>query len=100
MSYFHNAELASPLYVYITNFLVHSAKSIHLFLAMDSEFAFSFLLLYFVVSLRPVICQTSGTVNVGESLVATGQSPPWFSPSKDFAFGFRQINENDDFFLL
>ncbi|KAJ6392759.1 hypothetical protein OIU77_022279 [Salix suchowensis] len=67
---------------------------------MDSEFAFSFLLLYFVVSLRSVICQTSGTVNVGESLAATGQNPPWLSPSKDFAFGFRQINENDDFFLL
>ncbi|KAG5227595.1 G-type lectin S-receptor serine/threonine-protein kinase [Salix suchowensis] len=67
---------------------------------MDSEFAYSFLLLYFVVSLRSVICQTSGTVNVGESLAATGQNPPWLSPSKDFAFGFRQINENDDFFLL
>ncbi|KAJ6945115.1 hypothetical protein NC651_000219 [Populus alba x Populus x berolinensis] len=27
-------------------------------------------------------------------------NPPWLSPSNDFAFGFRQISENDDFFLL
>jgi hypothetical protein len=67
---------------------------------MDSKFAFSCLLFYFLVSLHSVICQTSGTVNVGESLTAMGQNPPWLSPSNDFAFGFRQISENDDFFLL
>ncbi|XP_061962263.1 G-type lectin S-receptor-like serine/threonine-protein kinase RLK1 [Populus nigra] len=67
---------------------------------MDSKFAFSCLQFYFLVSLHSVICQTSGTVNVGESLTAMGQNPPWLSPSNDFAFGFRQISENDDFFLL
>ncbi|CAK7328191.1 unnamed protein product [Dovyalis caffra] len=28
------------------------------------------------------------------------QTLPWLSPSNDFAFGFRQLNGNDDFFLL
>ncbi|KAG6787638.1 hypothetical protein POTOM_003681 [Populus tomentosa] len=67
---------------------------------MDSKFAFSCLLFSFLVSLHSVISQTSGTVNVGESLTAMGQNPPWLSPSNDFAFGFRQISENNDFFLL
>ncbi|CAK7339233.1 unnamed protein product [Dovyalis caffra] len=67
---------------------------------MDSKFAFAFLLFYFLMSSHSVISQTSGKVNIGESLVTMDQNLSWLSPSKDFAFGFRQLNDNDDFFLL
>ncbi|KAK9941300.1 hypothetical protein M0R45_017909 [Rubus argutus] len=45
-----------------------------------------------------VLAQTNGSVAVGASLSAAGNSS-WISPSGDFAFGFRQL-ENNDLFLL
>ncbi|CAK7339225.1 unnamed protein product [Dovyalis caffra] len=69
-------------------------------LAMGSKFAFAFLLFYFLMSSHSVTSQTSGNVSIGESLAAMDQNLPWLSPSNDFAFGFRQLSDNDDFFLL
>ncbi|KAF3448234.1 hypothetical protein FNV43_RR08947 [Rhamnella rubrinervis] len=37
---------------------------------------------------------------VGASLSTSDNSPPWLSPSGDFAFGFRQIRNHTDLFLL
>ncbi|KAM5582519.1 G-type lectin S-receptor-like serine/threonine-protein kinase LECRK3 [Rosa sericea] len=45
-----------------------------------------------------VLAQTNGSVAVGASLSAAGNSS-WISPSGDFAFGFRQL-ENNELFLL
>ncbi|XP_022960709.1 G-type lectin S-receptor-like serine/threonine-protein kinase LECRK3 [Cucurbita moschata] len=61
---------------------------------------FLLLLLSFVV----VVCaQSNGTrISTGSSLVAGSFSvQAWRSPSDDFAFGFRNVdNNNDDLFLL
>ncbi|KAG7023869.1 G-type lectin S-receptor-like serine/threonine-protein kinase RLK1, partial [Cucurbita argyrosperma subsp. argyrosperma] len=61
---------------------------------------FLLLLLSFVV----VVCaQSNGTrISTGSSLVAGSSSvQAWRSPSDDFAFGFRNVdNNNDDLFLL
>ncbi|KAA8528131.1 hypothetical protein F0562_035618 [Nyssa sinensis] len=43
--------------------------------------------------------QTNGNVTVGASLTATDEASSWPSPSGDFAFGFRQL-ENKELFLL
>ncbi|XP_062083919.1 G-type lectin S-receptor-like serine/threonine-protein kinase RLK1 [Humulus lupulus] len=45
-------------------------------------------------------CQTNGSVKVGTTLSATDDSPPWLSASGDFAFGFHQLGNNKDLFLL
>ncbi|XP_051118952.1 G-type lectin S-receptor-like serine/threonine-protein kinase LECRK2 [Andrographis paniculata] len=42
----------------------------------------------------------AGTVPLGASLTADGTSDPWRSPNGDFAFGFRQLPDNDDLFIL
>ncbi|KAH7864622.1 hypothetical protein Vadar_031853 [Vaccinium darrowii] len=38
-------------------------------------------------------------VTLGSSLSATGDNPSWVSPSGDFAFGFRQLNNTNTFLL-
>ncbi|KAK6164238.1 hypothetical protein DH2020_001102 [Rehmannia glutinosa] len=43
---------------------------------------------------------TAGNVTVGASLTATENSNPWRSPNGDFAFGFQQLQENNDLFVL
>ncbi|KAM5582500.1 hypothetical protein ABKV19_002756 [Rosa sericea] len=69
------------------------------------QMAFTVRLLLLISSLFLVLeslfAQTnSGKVDVGASLSATaGNSSSWLSPSGDFAFGFRQL-ENSDLFLL
>ncbi|XP_024159152.1 G-type lectin S-receptor-like serine/threonine-protein kinase RLK1 [Rosa chinensis] len=69
------------------------------------QMAFTVRLLLLISSLFLVLeslfVQTnSGKVDVGASLSATaGNSTSWLSPSGDFAFGFRQL-ENSDLFLL
>ena len=64
--------------------------------------AFAFALtqtLFSLLLLLPIsaAAQTKGTINVGASLSATDNSS-WLSPSGDFAFGFRLLN--NDLFLL
>ncbi|KAM5582512.1 G-type lectin S-receptor-like serine/threonine-protein kinase RLK1 [Rosa sericea] len=69
------------------------------------EVAFTVWLLLLLISslfLAPisVVSQTDYKVAVGDSLSATaGHNSSWLSPSGDFAFGFRQL-ENSEYFLL
>ncbi|XP_044478549.1 G-type lectin S-receptor-like serine/threonine-protein kinase RLK1 [Mangifera indica] len=42
--------------------------------------------------------QNNGTVRVGQYITAADNSQPWFSPSRDFAFGFHKL-DNEDLFL-
>ncbi|KAM5582505.1 G-type lectin S-receptor-like serine/threonine-protein kinase RLK1 [Rosa sericea] len=75
-----------------------------LHLLQQRKMAFPVRLLLFLSSLYlvpiSVFAQTDGKVVVGASLSATaGNSSSWLSPSGDFAFGFRQL-ENSDLFLL
>ncbi|KAK1365027.1 putative non-specific serine/threonine protein kinase [Heracleum sosnowskyi] len=50
------------------------------------------------------LAQTSskGSIDVNSSLTITDNDTPtpWLSPGEDFAFGFRNVNENTDQFLL
>lgn len=55
----------------------------------------------FLISISPnlVNAQTDNRVALGSSLLASGNSSSWKSPSGDFAFGFRLL-ENQNLFLL
>ncbi|CDP14444.1 unnamed protein product [Coffea canephora] len=46
-----------------------------------------------------ILAQNSGLVSVGSILAANESSIPWLSPSGDFAFGFRQLQDKDMFLL-
>ncbi|KAK1548927.1 hypothetical protein Q3G72_008260 [Acer saccharum] len=46
------------------------------------------------------IAETAGRVPVGETLTAGNEASPWLSPSSDFAFGFQELKDNKDLFLL
>ncbi|KAK7843047.1 g-type lectin s-receptor-like serine/threonine-protein kinase rlk1 [Quercus suber] len=56
----------------------------------------------FLLFLLPIssIAQNNGNVTVGKSLTATDNTTSWLSPSGDFAFGFRPLNNQKDLFLL
>ncbi|KAH7848617.1 hypothetical protein Vadar_005171 [Vaccinium darrowii] len=46
------------------------------------------------------VAQTNGTVDIGSSITATVKADtPWLSPSQDFAFGFKQLQDNNLFLL-
>ncbi|XP_048319301.1 G-type lectin S-receptor-like serine/threonine-protein kinase RLK1 [Ziziphus jujuba] len=55
-------------------------------------------LLLLQLPLSVVVAQTNGKINVGTSLTAGSNNYLWLSPSKDFAFGFHQLD--DDAFVL
>ncbi|KAL7619199.1 hypothetical protein Lser_V15G02573 [Lactuca serriola] len=57
--------------------------------------------LLFITICLPFIAaqQTNGTVPVGASLTATPDVRPWLSSSGEFAFGFQQVQGNDNFLL-
>ncbi|KAK9224458.1 hypothetical protein WN943_009491 [Citrus x changshan-huyou] len=64
---------------------------------------FIFLLFQLPFYLHLSIAQNNGTVPVGATLTAGTNSSTWLSPSGDFAFGFRQVDEENntnDLFLL
>ena len=42
----------------------------------------------------------ANNITLGSSLSSTNKNSSWLSPSRDFAFGFRQLNDNSDLFLL
>ncbi|KZV44413.1 receptor-like protein kinase 1 [Dorcoceras hygrometricum] len=67
---------------------------------MDSKLCNN--LISFLVLLIPLcaVSQNSGNITVGASLTADGSSKPWLSPTGDFAFGFQQLPNNKDLFLL
>ncbi|XP_044479781.1 G-type lectin S-receptor-like serine/threonine-protein kinase LECRK3 [Mangifera indica] len=46
------------------------------------------------------IAQTNGNITVGRFLSAAENSSSWISPSGDFAFGFRPIDNSNELFLL
>nr|GEW60222.1 G-type lectin S-receptor-like serine/threonine-protein kinase LECRK3 [Tanacetum cinerariifolium] len=43
--------------------------------------------------------RTNGSVSVGASLTATTDGTPWLSSSGEFAFGFQQVQGNENFLL-
>ncbi|XP_060669141.1 G-type lectin S-receptor-like serine/threonine-protein kinase RLK1 [Ziziphus jujuba] len=55
-------------------------------------------LLLLQLPLSVVVAQTNGKINVPTSLTAGSNNNLWLSPSKDFAFGFHQL-DNDAFIL-
>ncbi|KVI00248.1 Bulb-type lectin domain-containing protein [Cynara cardunculus var. scolymus] len=59
------------------------------------------LCLFFVTTFLGFVAgqQTKCSVSVGASLTATPGVTPWLSSSGDFAFGFRQLEGNDNFLL-
>ncbi|KAL3850075.1 hypothetical protein ACJIZ3_011957 [Penstemon smallii] len=59
-------------------------------------------LLFIIIILFPLftLAQNNGNITVGTSLTATENSSPWLSPSGDFAFGFQQLQDNNDLFQL
>ncbi|XP_050284584.1 G-type lectin S-receptor-like serine/threonine-protein kinase RLK1 isoform X3 [Quercus robur] len=58
-------------------------------------------LLVLLLILLPIssIAQNNGSVTVGNSLTATDNTTSWLSPSGEFAFGFRPLNQTDLFLL-
>ncbi|KAK9941245.1 hypothetical protein M0R45_017861 [Rubus argutus] len=64
-------------------------------MAFKLLYALSFLLLLLPI---PTIAQTYPNISFGSSLPAQEDSPPWASPSGEFAFGFRKLS-NDGFIL-
>ncbi|XP_049409502.1 G-type lectin S-receptor-like serine/threonine-protein kinase RLK1 isoform X3 [Solanum stenotomum] len=46
------------------------------------------------------LAQNNGRIATRSSISATNESTPWLSPSGDFAFGFKKIQENKNEFLL
>ncbi|GKV38821.1 hypothetical protein SLEP1_g46689 [Rubroshorea leprosula] len=61
------------------------------------------LLILLVISsifVLPAAGQGNPSVSVGDSLLANDDNLTWQSPSVDFAFGFRQVPDEQDRFLL
>ncbi|KAE8689505.1 hypothetical protein F3Y22_tig00110934pilonHSYRG00014 [Hibiscus syriacus] len=42
----------------------------------------------------------AGEIGVGSSIEASRDAKPWVSPSSDLAFGFQQLENNKDLFIL
>ncbi|XP_052183834.1 G-type lectin S-receptor-like serine/threonine-protein kinase RLK1 [Diospyros lotus] len=58
--------------------------------------------LLFLLSLLPlsIAAQSNGTIDLGKSITAnTDAADPWLSPSSNFAFGFRQLEDHNLFLL-
>ncbi|TYG84488.1 hypothetical protein ES288_D01G254600v1 [Gossypium darwinii] len=51
------------------------------------------------VAIQVFVASQTANISLGSSTVASEDSPPWYSPSKEFAFRFRRIN-NQNLFLL
>ncbi|CAI9260187.1 unnamed protein product [Lactuca saligna] len=57
-------------------------------------------LVFITIVLRFIAAQQNdGSVSVGASLKATSDVKPWLSSSGEFAFGFKQVQGNDNFLL-
>ncbi|XP_021728897.1 G-type lectin S-receptor-like serine/threonine-protein kinase RLK1 [Chenopodium quinoa] len=48
----------------------------------------------------PIAAQNNANITVGQSIIATSNGTSLLSPSGDFAFGFHQIPDNSNLFLL
>ncbi|KAK4736497.1 hypothetical protein R3W88_000194 [Solanum pinnatisectum] len=62
----------------------------------------SYFLVIFLLFFFPLhnLAQNNGRIATSSSISATDESTPWLSPSNDFAFGFKKIQENKNEFLL
>ncbi|PIN25191.1 Non-specific serine/threonine protein kinase [Handroanthus impetiginosus] len=62
--------------------------------------------LIFLILLSPLLSsglvagQSDCRITLNSAITAGGNSPPWLSPSGEFAFGFRSPSLNKDLFLL
>ncbi|CAH1441559.1 unnamed protein product [Lactuca virosa] len=56
-------------------------------------------LVFLTIFLRFIAAQNDGSVSVGASLTATSDVKPWLSSSGEFAFGFKQVQGNDNFLV-
>ncbi|CAH1441556.1 unnamed protein product [Lactuca virosa] len=57
-------------------------------------------LVFLTIFLRFIAAQQNdGSVSVGASLTATSDVKPWLSSFGEFAFGFKQVQWNDNFLL-
>ncbi|GKU87791.1 hypothetical protein SLEP1_g2132 [Rubroshorea leprosula] len=56
-------------------------------------------LLFLLLLLPPFIVSQTSNVTLGSYLVASKDSPSWKSPSGDFAFGFYQLQNQEQFLL-
>ncbi|XP_062083184.1 G-type lectin S-receptor-like serine/threonine-protein kinase RLK1 [Humulus lupulus] len=70
-------------------------------MTVSSQLVFLLIPLLFFLSTNYVFAQTNkGKVNLGTSLFAEENSSPWLSQNGDFAFGFRQLRNQDDDILF
>ncbi|CAN6234399.1 unnamed protein product [Urochloa humidicola] len=58
------------------------------------------LILSFLLLLSSPYVQAQQSITLGSSLTPQGPNSFWLSPSGDFAFGFRPIEDNTSFYLL
>ncbi|KAH6786242.1 hypothetical protein C2S52_005794 [Perilla frutescens var. hirtella] len=56
-------------------------------------------LLFTTLALFP-LSSVAQNISINESITATENSSPWRSPNGDFAFGFQQLQSNQDHFVL
>ncbi|XAR62409.1 Non-specific serine/threonine protein kinase [Bertholletia excelsa] len=58
-------------------------------------------LIFFMLFLLPYssFAQNKSRVEVGATITASDKAAPWLSPSHDFAFGFRKLDEQNLFLL-
>ncbi|CAA0823853.1 receptor-like protein kinase 1 [Striga hermonthica] len=56
------------------------------------------ILLFITSTLFPflTLSQPTGKITLGASICANDTSPPWLSPSKEFAFGFQPLSKNNN----
>uniref|UniRef100_A0A803KM05 Receptor-like serine/threonine-protein kinase n=1 Tax=Chenopodium quinoa TaxID=63459 RepID=A0A803KM05_CHEQI len=59
-----------------------------------------FILALILLQSSPIAAQNNANLTVGQSIIATSNGTSLLSPSGDFAFGFHQIPNNSDLFLL
>ncbi|KAJ4825818.1 hypothetical protein Tsubulata_015745 [Turnera subulata] len=68
-------------------------------MVLDLAFPIFFLILLLPCSL--IRAQNTGAIGINDSVTAGDKrATPWLSPSQDFAFGFRQLANNKDLYLL
>lgn len=91
----------------VHSFLVHKTSQSILFVKPDSKRAtmaslasISHLLLLFPFLLLPCLAITQPNITLGKYLVAGDkESAPWLSPTGEFALGFRQLDNGDNFLV-
>ncbi|MCD7447138.1 hypothetical protein HAX54_023883 [Datura stramonium] len=69
-------------------------------MAKVSSLQFHFLLNFLILIPNFALTQTKNDVEIGSSLIAgDDKTSPWISPGGDFAFGFQQLGNEDQFLV-